>query len=1262
MTSMPRRLLSTAAPFLFTGALLLGLLAQRFLLDSAGHSDWAAWLFGGAALLSVMASAARDRQDAIPEPSAGHPPASRKQQVIGVVVSIAGLALAGWAGRRIFTDWMEIRQTWWAYLTGFGLTLLGCAIWDRYQPRAAIRRWAVWLRTQRLEALLVVAVIAVGFAVTLIGLDDYPPAGGISWNDEAQMGMAAYGILHHQSLPWQFPTSNYPVALAFAWLSNSTFALRLPFALMGALLLLPFYTLARRMTGPLPALAATFLFAVSRYRIAFVRLVLPLTPDMLLAVVAYALLLRAVHTRGKAPYYLAGLALSLGMPSHASFKTAPAFALILLCTAAVRGLRLTANRPRGERRRCVQGQIAAHLPGLLIFLIAFAIFVAPYAGISVRETRLAVSERFISVMPVLFEPGSDGSSLASRLESSWRSLSPRVREVALFFNQAGESWPAANLPGEPALDPVTGVLLVLGLTTSLVFFWRGWNAFAVLWMMVPLIGGGILTRDYRSHRFAIAMPAVYLLVGLFISQAWQRFRRLRRRWVVPFLAVLCLLLLLAGWINLGTFFGRQVHDARVRMEFDREISSVATALAEYGGTRYVYLFANYPFYNPGHDFAWMAGEPPGHRAMDLASVLPSRDVSHLDLAYVFSWPYDRLGLAAAIRSVYPHAAVNEYESPTGKFFYLIVTVEREDILSLRGLLARYWTDPTRSVSPVIVRTEPAIDTVWEQSNLEIETPFAVEWAGMLYVPTSGPYRLWIDDGAGFHVTLDDQELTRHAVMLAEGWHRLNVTGVVEDLLASAHLFWETPFGAREVVPSQMLSMATGYEGILATFYPPASDDPVWRRVEPLIALQGVPTEWGRAPIPALAGQSYRVVFEGGIRVAQPGVYEFRTDAQAGSALLEIDGNEIISDLGVNWSSSAADGVVFLDAGEHALRLTYQFGLGEFSGVHLYWTPPEGTRELVPPAVFAGLGGQPIAAVEWPVSAPAETGATSSEREQQAALGPPLRYVGAFGGVGSGAGQLREPWAIAGLADGRLLVVDKGNRRLVLFRTDGSLDSIWDDGRLVEPFDATVADDGVVYVLDSSRSRIDVYDPSGRRQRTLGEGVGLYSPRGIAVAADHKLYVADTGANRVLVMSPDGDVLRQIGRQGTELVQFDQPGSVLVDGSGNILVLDTVHNRRVVRLDAGWKVADEWKLNWASDFITPGAAYESISDSFYFTDPDLGHIYQYAGSGEMLAKWTAESFGPMRPERPTDVYVDGKLGLMYVVDTNRQMVLIYDISL
>src|SRR4030042_138187 len=196
-------------------------------------------------------------------------------------------------------------------------------------------------------------------------------------------------------------------------------------------------------------------------------------------------------------------------------------------------------------------------------------------------------------MPALFEP-------AGAVQQD--GLMERAQRLLGFFNYQGESWGAVNLPDGPMLDPVTGVLFALGFCCCLLYLWRNRHLFYLSWFLITLIGGGLLTVDLRSHRFAGVMPVLFIFAGVFMDGALKTFRiafGLGRQG--DFALLLIPMLALAGWINYRVFYDGQIHADSVRVEFAKEVSAVANYIATLGEGHYFYLFANYPYYSPGMD-------------------------------------------------------------------------------------------------------------------------------------------------------------------------------------------------------------------------------------------------------------------------------------------------------------------------------------------------------------------------------------------------------------------------------------------------------------------------------------------------------------------------------------------------------------------------------------------------------------------------------------------------------------------------------------
>lgn len=102
-------------------------------------------------------------------------------------------------------------------------------------------------------------------------------------------------------------------------------------------------------------------------------------------------------------------------------------------------------------------------------------------------------------------------------------------------------------------------------------------------------------------------------------------------------------------------------------------------------------------------------------------------------------------------------------------------------------------------------------------------------------------------------------------------------------------------------------------------------------------------------------------------------------------------------------------------------------------------------------------------------------------------------------------------------DARVFVADGNNRRIQIFRTDGTFMKIINSTGT--PRGMVAGPDGRVYVVDALAHRVDVYSPEGAPLANFGEnGVGpgqLSFPNDIAVA-NGRLYVTDRENNQVQV--------------------------------------------------------------------------------------------------------------------------------------------------
>jgi heme/copper-type cytochrome/quinol oxidase subunit 4 len=906
-------------------AFLLASLGQYYL-NRRVDEEWAVALFVLAIALTLVAFLQLPEEKEKVEL-----PASRwnRRGTLALLISALPACIAS---ALLMLNWNNLPRAVLLYVLSLGAAAYVCYRWEGWTlPRLTVPKehWR--------ELVLVTLILACGLFLRLYRLDYYPPPGSISWNDEAQMGKDAYGIIHHGYLPWQFPTSVYATFLSFQVLGPTVLALRLPFVLLGFLTLILFYLLARELF-PFPvALAATFLFAVSRWHIAFVRLVLPSTPAMLLEVATFYLLLRGRRTGGMMNYILAGLTMGLGLYSHASFRIVPLLVLLLFIGQAWTSW-CSGGRGWREGLRAVGGGCSGWLP----FLVSTILFIAPFVAIVQREPYRAFGERFAAVAPALFAP-----DRATHLESVLR----HAQRALGFFNYVGEAWGAVNLPDLPMLDPWSGVLFALGLGYCVFYFWRSRHPFFLAWFFITVIGGGVLTIDFRSHRFAGVMPVLFIFAGVFIERAWAAFRRAVGPSKQGYFALILLpVLLLAAHANYYIFFYRQIDEPSVRIEFTRDVSAIANYMASLGEGHYFYLFANHGYYSTGMDFAWMAGEPPGERGLDILDAIPShRETGDEELVYIFSTPYNVEALTHVVKYFYPEALIKTFQGEYDRYTFIAAHVGAEEATAAQGLTGRYYKGYQRSGEPDLVQQDARLSFDWQRKEPPLPFPFSVEWEGTVYAPEWGTYAFESEAIGQTQVYVDEQALGNgEEITLVKGWHTLRVVYESEEDEGSLRLLWVAPDRGREVVPPGFLSPRTEVNGLLVTHFegPDWTGQPVERSIQPMISLLGMPTAWQSALIPELVGEPYSLDCRGQLKVEQDGSHRFEMEPWNGVATLYIDGEEVLTV--AETGTISGTGEARLSPGWHDLQLNYSYHGEEFSGVQLFWTQPGGYTRIIPP--------------------------------------------------------------------------------------------------------------------------------------------------------------------------------------------------------------------------------------------------------------------------------------------------------------------------
>jgi hypothetical protein len=171
----------------------------------------------------------------------------------------------------------------------------------------------------------------------------------------------------------------------------------------------------------------------------------------------------------------------------------------------------------------------------------------------------------------------------------------------------------------------------------------------------------------------------------------------------------------------------------------------------------------------------------------------------------------------------------------------------------------------------------------------------------------------------------------------------------------------------------------------------------------------------------------------------------------------------------------------------------------------------------------------------------------------------------------GLGKVVQPLNISLDAQGNKFVADPVRGEVLMYDSKDFYVKGFGVAGQWKPVDA-VAHEGVLYVVDAKEREIKVFDiDSGEKINSFGrnntpeENLGL--PTGIAIGADELLYISDSGRFQVVVYDRDGHQRGTIGRPGANLGHFARPRGVAADREGRIFAVDAAfENVQVFRND------------------------------------------------------------------------------------------------
>jgi len=246
----------------------------------------------------------------------------------------------------------------------------------------------------------------------------------------------------------------------------------------------------------------------------------------------------------------------------------------------------------------------------------------------------------------------------------------------------------------------------------------------------------------------------------------------------------------------------------------------------------------------------------------------------------------------------------------------------------------------------------------------------------------------------------------------------------------------------------------------------------------------------------------------------------------------------------------------------------------------------------------------------------------------------------------------------------LYVADPGAQALWIFDAprDRSIKVTQVNGQgLVSPVAVALGPQDSVFVADTVLKKVFLIDREGALVHTY-ETQGLERPAAVVWdEAKHMLFVLDSLRHRVTVFDGNGALLRHLGENGSQNGQFNHPTHLALDSldaRGNLLITDAL-NFRVQSIDQSggflWKFGQNG--NGSGDFAAPKGLATDVAGHVYVVDALFDVVQIFNRQGQLLLAFGERGTGLGQFMLPRGIFISPQ-DKVYVADAYNQRIQIF----
>jgi hypothetical protein len=447
--------------------------------------DVPAWKYLGASLLLSVAWQWRIpplRPSVVPSAVV---PGARWRIAVGIVLAVGGAAFFCWASLQLHRNWAGNFDVAWLTWVGSAATMaIGLDLaWGRW-PRPS----GLWSGA---DVAVVAGLFAADAALRAWGLVEFPGPYHVSQIEVAQVGNFGHQFLDGMRVRWEYLSHMWLSAVGQALFTNDLPSVRVPFAVVNALKLIPFYFALRWLVGRPGAVVGAALLACSGWDAMLSRI--PTNQNELTAAVALALLAGPARRGRPSAYVFLGLIGGYVAYEYIAYRP---LALFVVLGAGWLSLR---DGSVGWPRR------------LLRPVVTLALVAAMAAPLFTAKLTSQVGYQYLDGWN-----RARGQEYYTKPADLWESVDRRLQRARVAFGSfvfRGDSAVVRNLDRRPALDRVTAAFVVAGIAFALSHWMAGLVPLSLFAFLVTFSGTLIATGNFDMARAGCNVIYIHTMAG-----------------------------------------------------------------------------------------------------------------------------------------------------------------------------------------------------------------------------------------------------------------------------------------------------------------------------------------------------------------------------------------------------------------------------------------------------------------------------------------------------------------------------------------------------------------------------------------------------------------------------------------------------------------------------------------------------------------------------------------------------------------------------